>query len=120
MIYLATPECLAHLRRVVRFARERGLLPKLVAQLRYLGEYANRPGCRYDRTTGANTRCVLSPDWAPQSFYFNMQKKEPGGEFEPWSNGGLIFYDAGDSGVGMPQLSVRVGDTSKSGWEVHT
>ena len=40
-------------------------------------------------------------------------------EYARWFNGGLIYYGKGDSGVGEPQLSVRIGDTSE-GWSIHT
>ena len=49
-----------------------------------------------------------------------MMKKDAAGEYQYWFNGGLIYFSSGDSGVGLPQLSVRIGDTSKSGWDVHT
>jgi hypothetical protein len=35
-------------------------------------------------------------------------------------NGGLLFFGAGDDGVGSPNFSVRLGDNLQAGWSIHT
>ena len=78
--------------------------------LEYLGSYGDR-----------ETLCVLYKDWAPLSFAFDMQVKDPvTGAFGPWFNGGLIFHgdhDGGGNGGG-PTLSVCLQPTD--GWSIHT
>lgn len=103
-----------YLDQVKQFAERTGQLDQLKDKLLYLGRYA----CNDGRVT----RCNLMKDFAPKSFYFVMdlkQEGEPDSAFKTWFNGGLIFYDAGDTGVGAPQFSVRL-DASKSGWNIHT
>lgn len=111
--------CQEHFNDVKRYADTVGLGGQLQGQLDYLDRYANRPGCLYDKTTGADTRCRLFKDFAPHSFEFLVECHKPG---EPWKrmfNGGLIFHPAGSTGV-TGELSVRLGDCSKAGWMVHT
>lgn len=64
-------------------------------------------------------RCNLFKDFAPYSFAFTIERKMPDGDFLFQFNGGLIYFGAGDSGVGMPQLSVKIGDLDE-GWSIHT
>lgn len=89
---------------VMAFAKERGLQNQLQEKLDWLGNYAGE----------GKTTCCLYKDFAPYSFEFVMMKGD-----ERWFNGGLIYFGRGDTGVGMPQLSVRIGDTDE-GWSVHT
>jgi len=118
-----------YLETVRKFAEETGQTESLQERLDYLGNYA----CN----SGRQTKCRLYKDFAPMSFYFVMEiKKEEdtpalpcsgrrryeatdSPEFRRWFNGGLIYFDAGDTGVSGPQYSVRI-DSSKSGWSVHT
>lgn len=41
-------------------------------------------------------------------------------EYKRWFNGGLIYYGPQENGVGDPQYSVRIGDTSQAGWSINT
>jgi len=117
-----------YLETVRKFAEETNQLKGLQERLDYLGNY----GCN----SGRQTRCRLYKDFAPMSFYFVMEvkkeddpdnrsrnygwsKDDPDSEYRRWFNGGLIYFDAGDTGVSGPQYSVRI-DSSKSGWSVHT
>lgn len=96
-----------------------GLAAQLTDRLNYLATYATGEGCLYANADGADTRCHLYPDFAPYSFAFSMEHKKPNEDWRPWFSGGLIYYGAGNSGVGLPQLSVRIG-SSEAGWSVHT
>ncbi|KKM89345.1 hypothetical protein LCGC14_1249640 [marine sediment metagenome] len=102
-----------HFDSVKSFAESTGRMKQLQEKLDYLDTYA-------DHENKGLTQCVLGYDFAPYSFSFLMMKKDAAGEYQYWFNGGLIYFSSGDSGVGLPQLSVRIGDTSKSGWDVHT
>lgn len=121
MIQLPEPECLEHMRVVVRYARQVGLLPQLVGALRWLNNYANGPGCHYDRATGANTRCLLYPDrHAPRSFEYVMQCRE--NEQAPWKKffpGGLT-YQGPDSPADGSAPSFTVSLAEGVGWFSHT
>lgn len=57
----------------------------------------------------------IYPDSAPHSFYF-VRKHE--GVFA--GNGGIIYYEKNDSGVGAPQFSVSIGNNLNTRWEIHT
>jgi len=106
--------CINYLSETRDFAKSVGLLNDLEAQLSYLSGYA----CRDEETD--RTICNLYPDFAPHSFYFVMElKNEETKEYNRWFNGGLIFFNAGESGVSGPQYTVRL-DSSKSGWSIHT
>jgi hypothetical protein len=100
-----------HLAAVRAFAESRGLSEKLQEKLDYLDTYAEGD----DR---GRTRCMLFAE-APYSFYFVMECRRPDGTYAMWFNGGLIYFGEGDTGVGAPQFSVRIG-TTEEGWEVHT
>jgi len=99
-------------------ADELGLRDNLEAKLKYLAEYA----CN-DEDPNA-TICVLGTDFAPLSFSFTMFRAvtpkdvldEPR---EYWFNGGLIYYNSGETGAGAPQLSCRIGELN-AGWSVNT
>jgi hypothetical protein len=115
-----TTACHEHFLLTKAFALERGLHRKLSAKLHYLDEYANREGCTYDKAEGKDTRCRLFKDFAPHSFEFVMECREaPDAPWKRWFNGGLIFHDAGSSGV-SGEMSVRLGDCSQSDWGIHT
>lgn len=45
---------------------------------------------------------------------------KPARNWRFWFNGGLIFHGAGDSGVGAPTFSVRLGNCSRAGWSVNS
>lgn len=90
---------------VVKFAQDAGLMAELQKELDFLSGFGGDPD---------KVECRLFKDFAPQSFYFELMKGE-----KLWLNGGLIFYAQGDSGVGLPQLSVRL-DNSTVGWQIHT
>lgn len=102
-----------HFDKVKAFAKRAGKFDQLKEKLDYLDTYA-------DHENKGLTKCVLGYDFAPYSFSFLMMKRDAAGEYRPWFNGGLIFYDAGDTGVGNPQFSVRIGDVSESGWSINT
>lgn len=75
----------AHFDKVVAFAKHAGLEVVLQEQLDYLASYA----CHNDES---HTRCLLGWDFAPNSFAFLMERKQPDGEYKRWFNGGLIFH----------------------------
>lgn len=92
-----------HLKKVKEFATKRGLLQQLEGHLANL-----------DNWFGARLKTTLSPDFAPYSFYFIIEDAKG-----IVMNGGLIYFGPGDTGVGDPQYSVRLGETTE-GWSVHT
>ena len=68
--------------------------------------------------TGTNkTRCNLFKDFAPNSFYFEWQRRVDG-EWKFWMNGGLIFHGNDDGCGGPPTFSVNLERTD--GWSIHT
>lgn len=97
---------------VLAFARRRGLQEQLESLLSRLSSWA-------DNDTPGRTRCTLAKDWAPYSYRFFIEVLSDKGRYEPRLHGGLVYFGKGDSGVGPPQLSVRIGDASE-GWEIHT
>lgn len=99
---------------VKAFAERTGQWDQLKEKLDYLNTYA-------DHERKGLTKCVLYKDFAPMSFEFCMLRKDlETGEYRRWFNGGLIYYSSGEDGVDAPQLSVRIGDTSQSGWSINT
>jgi hypothetical protein len=117
---LDTSRCQEHFDKVLEFAKSRGLEDNLQQRLDYLDNYANGPGCTYDKAEGRDTRCVLMFDYAPHSFYFVMERRNsPDAEWKTWYNGGLILHEAGSSGAEFPVLSVRM-DSSTTSYEIHT
>jgi len=81
-----------HFRKVKEFARNNGLLEQLEDRLQFLADYS----------PDWETKCVLAPDFAPYSFYFNMMRRDtPESEWQFWFGGGLIFFQG-------------------SGWSIHT
>lgn len=130
-----------HLNAVKEFADNTGLRENLDRSLEYLNGYA----CHLDDPELADpTRTVvlLTPDYgvfgkrenATPSFSFVIRSRKKDApkrapeeiteevtrnEYEFWFNGGLLFYGAGDSGVGGPNFSVRL-NAEKAGWSIHT
>lgn len=92
-----------HLKKVKEFAAKRGLLEKLEEEL-----------ARLDNWFGAKLKTTLFPDFAPHSFFFILEDAKG-----VVMNGGLIYFGPGDTGIGGPQYSVRLGETTE-GWSVHT
>lgn len=105
--------CTQRLKETLLFARERGLSKQFRERLQYLSTYA-------ENDEKDSTLCVLYNDWAPHSFRFTVKRRQPDGSFKARMSGAFIFHDAGDSGVGQPTLSVRVGDSSRAEWSIHT
>ena len=112
---LVTTEIEKYLEEVRAFADKVGKRENLEDKLKYLGNYA----CNGDRPQDY-TRCILSKDYAPYSFYFVMQVKEKDGSYKFWFNGGLIFHGQHDGGGngGAPTFSVCL--TPTDGWAIHT
>jgi len=128
-------KCEEYLAEVRKKADEMGIRDRLEKQLEYLAQYAcvvedDGPPTKGDLWSGPQwpkrlepdrTECVLMSDHAPLSFFFHMNRKQPDGSYRTWFVGGVIWFDAGDTGVGAPQFSVRFGeDTTKSDWSIHT
>jgi len=81
--------CEEYLSEVREQASDLGVRAALEDRLTYLAGYA----CRVDGGDDPErTRCVLMSDFAPLSFYFEMQLRAPDGEYMPWFNGGCIFH----------------------------
>lgn len=96
-----------HMDDVLRFAEERGLTDRFLADL--------------ERLVLNDKKVTLYKDFAPNSFTFQWYLHNPKtGEYEKWIYGGFIYYDVGDSGVGAPQFSVSLDGTREAGWYVHT
>jgi len=97
--------------RVRLFAEKTGKLKNLVDNITYLDTYADN-----------SCKCVMGVDFAPASFAFCMMKKDGGGIWVPWFNGGLIYHGdqtLWDENAGyVDPLSVTL--TEKDGWSVHT
>ena len=109
--------CVKYLEEVREFAKIKGLTKNFEEKLNYLRTYACT--LENDVVDLMLTKCILDKDWSPNSFRFTMQRRDQNGDYQTWFNGGLIFYDAGDTGVDK-QLSVRTGCTKKSEWNIHT
>jgi hypothetical protein len=92
-----------HLEVARAYADARGLRAQLEDKLLWLQRFRD-----------GTCECVLYPDHSPYSFYFELLL-----DGRRLMNGGVIFYDAGDTGTSAPQFSVRL-DASRSGWEIHT
>jgi hypothetical protein len=99
--------------RVLDFADRTHQRDQLNAKLQLLDEYA-------EHGERGKTRCRLSPDFAPQSFHFGMERRGAGGEYAPWFNGGLIYHGPHDNGGdgSFPTLAVTMSPTQ--GWSIHT
>lgn len=96
------------LQSIKAFAAQHDKLEQLQEQLDYLANYGQQ-----------ETKCILLPDFAPQSLRFVMQRKD-GDDWKHWFNGGLIFHGNHDGyGSGAaPTFSTCLQPTD--GWAVHT
>jgi hypothetical protein len=94
---------------VLEFAEKTGQRDLLQKELDYLANFSDPQ----------TTRARLFKDFAPQSFYFIMEKKK-GDTWVRWFNGGLIYHGPHDNGGdgGAPTFSVNL--TPTHGWSVHT
>ena len=94
----------------VKFAKATGRFENFIEHINYLHNYAGKE----------NTRCILRTDFAPYSFNFTMQRKQPDGSYKYWFEGGLIYHGPHDGyGSGQnPTLSVCVNPTDD--WAIHT
>lgn len=101
-----------HLDEVKVFAEKIGKLEQLQSKLDWLDNFGDRESTRVE---------LRSDIGGGLSFVFDVYGRDPRTGFidKFRFNGGLIFYDKGDSGVGAPQFSVRL-DSSECGWEIHT
>lgn len=115
---------LSHVREKMReafaFAETVGLTRQLVGRLDYLASYAGQrdgPPHRYDLT-----RCVLTPDFAPHSFAFTMERtgiSARDGLAPFWFSGALVYQGPESPADGRAPsfcVSLATGD----GWHVHT
>jgi hypothetical protein len=94
-----------YIAQVLAFAERRGLLEEFLRKLGY---------AVFDEFFGMPCVTRFFEDFAPYSLRFVVMVKE-----KRAMNGGLIYFGPGDTGVGAPQLSVRIGGTGE-GWEVHS
>jgi hypothetical protein len=120
---MLVPKCGAeYLQEVRAMADKIGKRESLEKALDYLDTYA----CRVDGPDGktvldrTRTRCLLFKDFAPLSFEFLIQRRQPDGSYADWFNGGCIFHGKIDGyGSGSaPTFSVCLAPTD--GWEIHT
>jgi hypothetical protein len=95
---LETSRVTAELAAARAFADKVGLRVQLESRLAYLNRYA----------APRSTRCVLSPDPAPYSFAFEMQRETRRDEWSPWFSGTLIYHGPRD-GFDAPAM----------GWTIH-
>jgi len=98
-----------YLEKVREFANKIKMREQLEKQLKYLGDIGVPDG-----------RCMLYNDFAPYSFYFEVERLCKDGSYQRWFNGGLIFHGPHDNGGdgGAPTLSVCLNPTN--GWSIHT
>ena len=102
---------------VIKKCEERGLLEAFKRDIQYLEQYGEREGepPRYE--------VHLFSDFAPLSFIVHFHRRMPDGSYKYTFNGGFIFYEGSQSGVGGPQFSVSLsalnGDT-RPRWELNT
>ena len=96
---LDTSRVTAELEAARAFADTVGLRTQLEGRLTYLNRYA----------APKSTRCVLSPDSAPYSFSFEMQRETRRDEWSPWFSGTLIYHGPRD-GLDAPTM----------GWTIRT
>ena len=94
-----------YLAKVLAFAESRGLRDQLMEQIGYAA---------FEEFFGEKAECWLFSE-SPYSFYVELRVNGKVG-----MNAGLIYFGAGDTGVGAPQFSCRLGDTTKEGWEIHS
>lgn len=136
-----TDSCVPHLTSTLLYALKLGVVEQFVSQLQYLDSYACEEG------NNERTRCILTKDSDPHSFFFSMihaevdrsdESMEPLGlcqkpllrdtEGKPiydcdrhWFFGGLIFHPGtGVPGISDGSHSVELNASSKPHWSVHT
>jgi hypothetical protein len=99
--------------QVVEFAKRTNQYDQLKQKLDYLETYA-------EHGEVGKTRCILFRDFAPFSFEFQMQLRQPDGSYKRWFNGGLIYHGAhdGHGSGGAPTFAVTL--TPTTGWSIHT
>lgn len=111
-----------HFDEVVAFAKKVGLYEDdgttnnaLSNRLKYLDGYGGKDSDGNDRM-----RVHLTPDFAPFSFFFVIEKKNDAGEWRALFNGGLLFHGRHDgNGSGStPTFATTLEPTV--GWSVHT
>jgi hypothetical protein len=100
-------KCPEYYEEVRKFAKEKGILDKFMEQIDWL---SGRP----------DAVCILIKDFSPYSFEFVMYTVRPDGTRKFLYNGGLIYYEGSESGVGGPQFSVTLSGRTDSRWEIHT
>jgi hypothetical protein len=86
--------------------------------LDWLDGYAEGDGV--ERIRG-RTRCTLYYDSAPGSFGFTIAKRNAGGEYERWMNGGLLYHGpttGWGEGADRPVFAVTMEQVH--GWQIHT
>ena len=112
---LDTTNCTLYLDEVQRTADAMGIRKKLDERLEWLAAYACHDGDM------AATRCKLYKDFAPLSFEFRMERREPDGSYRYWFNGGVIYHGPDCPGDGsFPSLSVDLSGDDTPHWGIHT
>ena len=110
---LNTEHCEEYLDTVKEFAAKANKTESLVERLNYLDTYAEHG----DR---GKTKCLLFKDFAPYSFFFRMQRRQPDGNYADWFSGGCIFHGQHDGGGNGSAPTFSVCLTPEDGWSVHT
>lgn len=83
---------------VLAEATRKGLLPKLLKQLNYLMCYGQKHTfsegvVSNDGSDDDGTRVTIGHDFAPLSFSIMWERRDTGGDWQFWMNGGLIFHE---------------------------
>lgn len=121
MLNFASEDAERYLEEVKAFATQIGARKSLEQSLEYLGSYGEQVD-----SNPIETRCTLSKDFAPHSFFFSMERRRRGErEFQRWFSGGLIYSGPSIASDGsFPSLTVSLDDEASSGskhsWSVHT
>jgi len=108
--------CDEHFKKVKEFADATRQLAEFEERIAYLSNYAE------GGASDVETRCQLRADWAPYSFYFDMEVRKKGttDDFKRWFNGGLIYHGRHDNGGDGSSPTFSVNLTPVSGWAIHT
>lgn len=92
--------------------------PSLDENRQFRSSYPYDENFPLELTGTEKTRCNLFKDFAPYSFYFEVQIKRDG-IWKLFMNGGLIFHGPTDNGCGgPPTYSVTLSPVD--GWSIHT
>lgn len=83
-----TSRCDEYFAQVYKWAKEIGKREKFERWLDYLRTFGN------SEENPERHKCVLTKDFAPQSFLISFQRVEPDGSYREYMNGGLIYHDA--------------------------